>query len=431
MKRILFVDDESNMLMALRRMLRGMRQEWDMRFVTGGQEALAALEECAFDMIVTDMRMPNMDGAELLDQARRRFPRVARIVLSGYSDQEMILRAIPSTHQFLAKPSDAEAVKDAIARSLALHDMLAGDGLREAFYRLDALPCLAEAHGRLVELLKDPSATPEQVGRVVSQDVGMSAKILQLVNMPFFGVCNRVPNASQAVTMLGLDTLRALTLDLGLFSTHLDETHDARAQREFQVHCLTVAHAARRIVGEMTGDLVMIDHAFTGGMLHDLGRLALAASMPRLENETLNFAQAAGLPMCRVEEDWLGSSNRAEIGACLSSLWGLPQPITDVLAYHRLPSRHPGGGFPALTAVHVADNLDCAVIGEQTRMHGDLDMEYLETRGLIGRLEHWREDCERVHARLMENPAAFVEDKASAGSTASGTRKNKGVFPWN
>jgi HD-like signal output (HDOD) protein/ActR/RegA family two-component response regulator len=417
MKRILFVDDEANVLTALKRMLHGMREEWDMRFVTGGPEALAALDECPFDVIVTDMRMPDMDGAELLDQARRRFPCVVRIILSGYSDREMILRAVPSAHQFLAKPSDAETVKNAIARSLAMHDMLAGNGLRETFYRLDALPCLPQAHGRLVELLKNPSATPEQVGRVVSLDVGMSAKILQLVNTPFFGICNHVPGAAQAVTMLGLDTLRALTLDLGLFSTHLDETQDARAQRDFQVHCLTVAHAARRIVGEMTGNLVMTDHAFTGGMLHDMGRLALAASMPQFENETLNLAQAAGLPMWRVEKDWLGS-NHAEIGACLSSLWGLPQPITDVLAYHHLPSSHPSGGFPALTAVHVVNILDWEILDAGSRLHGELDMEYLETRGLVVNLPHWREICGRVHERFMENPAVAIEDEASGGAAA-------------
>jgi CheY-like chemotaxis protein len=74
MRRILFVDDESRILEGLQRMLRPQRQHWEMAFASSGEAALKLLEERPFDVIVSDMRMPVMDGAALLTHVRDRFP---------------------------------------------------------------------------------------------------------------------------------------------------------------------------------------------------------------------------------------------------------------------------------------------------------------------------------------------------------------------
>src|SRR6185436_12015998 len=90
-KRILFVDDESKILEGLQRMLRPMRDTWEMQFAEGSEAALADLKEQQFDVVVTDMRMPGMNGAQLLSEVRHEYPHIVRIVLSGHSDQELIL----------------------------------------------------------------------------------------------------------------------------------------------------------------------------------------------------------------------------------------------------------------------------------------------------------------------------------------------------
>jgi YesN/AraC family two-component response regulator len=86
MKRILFVDDESRVLDGLRRMLYAQRQRWEMEFALGGEAALEACEKGAFDVVVSDMRMPGMDGATLLGHIRDRYPSSARVILSGFSE---------------------------------------------------------------------------------------------------------------------------------------------------------------------------------------------------------------------------------------------------------------------------------------------------------------------------------------------------------
>src|SRR5689334_4246696 len=116
-KHILFVDDEPNVLEGLRRMLRPQRNEWNMAFVSSGEEALNELKRTPFDVLVSDMRMPKMDGMSLLSQVRAEYPHIVRIVLSGYSEYETALRAVPVANQFLMKPCDAETLKHVIERS--------------------------------------------------------------------------------------------------------------------------------------------------------------------------------------------------------------------------------------------------------------------------------------------------------------------------
>ena len=93
-RRILFVDDEPNVLQGLKRMLRGMRNEWEMSFAESGPEALETMTKEHFDVVVSDMRMPGMDGAQLLSEVKKRHPHVVRIVLSGQSDKEMVLKSV-------------------------------------------------------------------------------------------------------------------------------------------------------------------------------------------------------------------------------------------------------------------------------------------------------------------------------------------------
>ena len=127
-KRILFVDDESMVLSGLQRSLRLMRSEWEMVFAPGGNEALAAMDLQPFDIIVTDMRMPGMDGAQLLEEVQRRSPQTLRMVLSGQSDRETILRSVNPAHQFISKPCEGEELKSQVDPCLCPQGSLAKSG---------------------------------------------------------------------------------------------------------------------------------------------------------------------------------------------------------------------------------------------------------------------------------------------------------------
>ena len=129
-KTILVVDDEPNVIAGLRRMLRSQRSEWEMEFSTSAREALERMTKTSFDVIVTDMRMPGMDGAHLLSEVMKRHPNTVRIMLSGQSDQEAILQAVGPAHQFLSKPCEPDLLKSTISRACTLRAKLANESLK-------------------------------------------------------------------------------------------------------------------------------------------------------------------------------------------------------------------------------------------------------------------------------------------------------------
>lgn len=140
MKRILFVDDEKNILDGVRRMLHAARNRWEMEFATSGDAALLASKERPFDVVVTDLRMPGMNGAELLSHIRDQFPGTARIVLSGYSEPALADRAAPVAYRVLGKPCNAKELVDTIERVCTLQDLLCTPALRHIIGTITELP---------------------------------------------------------------------------------------------------------------------------------------------------------------------------------------------------------------------------------------------------------------------------------------------------
>src|SRR5690606_34045961 len=123
-RRILFVDDEPHVLDGLRDLLHKRLREWEMSFALGGQEALTLLETRPFDVVISDMRMPGIDGVTLLRLVKERYPAIARIVLSGQAERDAVVNALPVAHQFLSKPCDVEVLYAVVERACGLQGLL-------------------------------------------------------------------------------------------------------------------------------------------------------------------------------------------------------------------------------------------------------------------------------------------------------------------
>ena len=118
-KRILFVDDEPSILAGLRSVLYRDRTRWEMTFVAGSDEALIALQAARYDVVVSDMRMPGLDGANLLERVRQDFPNTGRIILSGTADKAEVDRAAASVDALLGKPCDTKTLRTTIEQLIA------------------------------------------------------------------------------------------------------------------------------------------------------------------------------------------------------------------------------------------------------------------------------------------------------------------------
>jgi HD-like signal output (HDOD) protein len=353
MRRVLFVDDELRILDGLRRMLRAQRFEWDIAFATGGEAALSLLEASPFDVIISDMRMPGMDGAKLLGQVRERYPQVVRIVLSGHTELATALRAVPVAHQFLSKPCDAGTLRVAVERACHLKALLNDEAIRRQVGALRDLPSLPRVYDALTQALSDSDPSLQKLARIVEQDVGISAKILQLVNSAFFGIAHSVTNIEHAVIYLGINTLRSLVLSLEIFRVFAPRNPlPGFSHESLQTHARLTAHIATRLpVPRHLADIAMV-----AGMLHDVGKLILAWKLPERFRQLLAQAAAEHCPLYQVEEREYGFSH-AEIGAYLLGLWGLPYVLVEAVALHHAPARVPHQGFDAVSAIQAANLL--------------------------------------------------------------------------
>ncbi|HEX4343576.1 MAG TPA: response regulator [Verrucomicrobiae bacterium] len=388
MKTLLFVDDEVKVLQGLQRQLRAMRNDWDMHFVENSAAALTFMATTPVDVIVTDMMMPGMDGSQLLTEVSRHYPHSIRIVLSGHAEREAVLRLVGPAHQYLSKPCDADELRNAIARAFALRDLHANERLKQLTTRIKTLPSLPALHQQLTAELQKDEASLERVSEIISRDMGMTTKILQLVNSAFFGLPQKINSPQEAVMYLGITTVRSLVLSLQVFSQFEKNSLPGFSLDALASHGWMTGVCARRIARMEHQENQMLDQCFLAGLLHDVGQLVLAGGLPDEYAVVLQTAHANKLPVWRAEQDHFGVTH-AEVGAYLLGLWGLPNPIIESVARHHHPSLSATPGFSAVIAVHAAD----AFAHDDDAAEHELDSAYLTKLGFGERLELWREVC--------------------------------------
>jgi putative nucleotidyltransferase with HDIG domain len=434
MRKILFVNDDHKETKGLKKMLQPMRQEWEMEFAVSGEEALNFMSKSSFDAVISDMHLRRrgisrgMDGAELLGLVRELYPETVRIILSEPLDKEMALKSVKSAHQFLMKPSSVEIIKYTIERTCNLRDLLRNETLIKTVTRIKDLPSLPSLYSMIVKEMQSPDTSPKKVGYIISQDVSMSAKILQLVNSSFFGLPRKITDPKQAAVYLGINTLKALILSVDVFSSF---TEDAELQgfslADMRKRSIMVGRLAQDIARAQTNDRKVAEEAMIAGMLHDIGKLILL-KVPRQYKKVMDFIEKSGCDQVEAEYTVMKTSH-AEMGAYLLGLWGIPDIIVEAVAFHHNPSKllenifimqnesstedlgktkskgvnlkplsieKQLSGFTILTAVHLADALlkqkDCS---SDITAHTSIDRLYLRTLNLTdtdkfsGRAEHY------------------------------------------
>lgn len=353
---ILFVDDEPNILMSLKRMLRPMREKWDMHFASSGKEALEIMAKTSMDAIVSDMRMPHMDGPELLSRVMRLYPDAVRFALSGYSDQEMVGRSIAPTHQYLTKPCEAEVLIAALEQAMSAREMVGNVEVLKKIARLGHLPVLPEAYNLITAELAKGEPSPKVVGDIVARDLGLSANILKLVNSAYFGLSMHITSPHQAVIVLGTGVLRSVILSL-----HVFQTFPVEGPRSFSLpllwnHCLRTSAIARTICQLENLDNTAREHACTAALLHDVGKLLLDVRCPEECTRVYEVVRADNRRVVDVEAELLGVTH-AEVGAYLLGLWGMPSQVVRAVARHHAAEPEPGP-FGAVEVAYFANLLE-------------------------------------------------------------------------
>jgi putative nucleotidyltransferase with HDIG domain len=428
-RRILFVDDQPEVLRGLKRALETMRHKWDIEFAVSGEEALNLMSKSHFAVVVSDMRMPEMDGVELLNVVMERNPEVVRIILSGHSDRELVLRSVRCAHQFLAKPCNIETISYTIERACKLRDLLRSETLRKIVAGIKNLPSLPKLYSLIMSEMQSPDTSLKKVGYIISQDVAMSAKILQIVNSAFFGLPQKIVDPQQAAVYLGIDTLKALILSIHVFSSFKEDSEFFWfSLADMQKRSIMVGRLARDIARAEMADGKVVEEALIAGILHDIGRVIML-KIPDHCRMVMDYIERTGCDLVDAEYTVMKTSH-AELGAYLLGLWGIPGNVVEAVAFHHNPSKlleemfimpsessnkdtgkiKPSDKdsktrpdkkllkeFTALTAVHVANSL---LMQESSSpditVFPYVDMHYLRKLNLTDKLPEWMECCEKI-----------------------------------
>lgn len=392
MKNILFVDDDEQFLDGIRALFR-RRKGWNLFYAANAREALDILSREQFDVVVADMRMPGMNGAELLAEVQNLQPSAVRLILSGYSELRSSFRAAKSAHQFLSKPCCFEDLVAVIERVIRLQRVLVDPGVRETVSRVGSLPALPDVYLLILKELRKPEPSIQLLGDLVTRDVGISATLLKLVNSSFFGFFQHVANPRRAVTLLGTETLKGLILGAHLLSD-LDIARLAPfALDTLWPHSMRVAACARAIAAlEGVGKDVQ-EHCWCAGLLHDIGKLVLATEYGDGYLKVRDALRACG-SLLEAERAALGSTH-ADVGGFLLGLWGVGEEVVEAVFDHHAPGRSGVAGFHPAGAVHVADALVHELDGKDG-VFAALDREWLRDQNMEDRLEAWTEACGNI-----------------------------------
>ena len=394
MKRVLFVDDDPAVLDGIRRVVSRQEAPWEVAFATDGEKALSLLEASPYDVVVSDIAMPGMDGPALLKTICEKYPAVVRIILSGQADMEAALRAVPVAHQFLLKPCEPDMLRIAIERATSLSDILSNKLLASMVGSVKDLPILPRTYLALRQSLANPNVSIKDIVRIVEQDLAISAKILQLVNSAFFGLPREISTLQTAVSFLGTQIVQNLVLSAEVF--HVFEK--ATPIKGFSFEDL---HMHSQLVAKIAGRIPANSHvhgaAIVAALLHDMGKLVLAVRSPKHFERAVQGAIDEKLPLHVVEEQLIGVSH-AEVGAYLLGIWGLPTPVVEAVAQHHHPQRIPHDTLDAIAIVHIANYL-----AHEHPVHPPIgpvlvnqppDPAYLEAIGVTQFIPEWTELAE-------------------------------------
>jgi len=384
--RILFVDDDAMILRGLRRSVDEFSEEWEVDFALSGQEALNKLVQHPFDAVVADMHMPGMDGIQLLNTVSRQMPEVMRFVFSGNTNDVQIMKSTRLVHQMIPKPSDMGKIYGIVERACRLRDMLSDPHLLRVITGIKTLPSVPLLYNKLVKELQSEDASSQVVGDIIAQDAAMTAKILQLVNSAFFGLSDNVSSPQRAVTLLGLNTIKALVLGIQVFSEFQGRKGLPVSVDTIWKHSLRVSSLALSIAKQINLSPQEREDVCVAGVLHDIGIL-LYFKIPYLTPRS--FFPRNDLISTEAEYQVLGTSH-AEMGGYLLGIWGLPITIVEAVGFHHTPWQQISTNTSIVDVLYVANGLLNMCLHEKEVAYANyLDMDYMRQNGLSVYLDEW------------------------------------------
>jgi len=354
--KVLFVDDQEILLKAVERVVKRQTKNWQVQLAVSGNEAIEHLKGGHFDVVVTDMRMPGMDGVELLEHVKEHYPNIIRIILSGYSKNERTITAVRVAHQYFIKPFSTHELIEALELTHSLYKRIRNPGLQGIIASIDRLPTPKRVYYEIQEAIQNPHTTVEQIAAIISKDTGITGKLLQVVNSAFFGQSRRIECIENAVTVLGVEAIRSLVLIAGIASDHKEMLNGIISINLYSQHCFEVGTLAKNIAHKLHKSQKDQNTLFTIGLLHDVGKLVILKKYAETYTEN-GWREDPFTTKVHITQIEKLADDHSGIGAALVALWGLPARIVNTIAYYEHPESVEIEDHQYTLILHLADGI--------------------------------------------------------------------------
>lgn len=382
---ILFVDDEPKVIRGLVRAVKMSNASWRVQLATSGKEALQLLDNHPVNIIVSDLRMPEMDGAEFLVRAYQKHPHTLRFVLSGYAQEDLFLKTSGYAHRFLAKPCDTRQLLDAIRQVIATERVMRN---KEVAFLVNETRELHVDNGplqSLLEITNDPECNLDDLRDPIAAMPTVHALLLHLANTGFFGGCGLVESMDEALQMLGLDFVRSLVI-LEAAKNRCNVSPRLKLYMDSIIkHSVDCSQIATRLRSQIKQAKIL--QALTSvALLHDLGKLVLLLRKKESYAELCDASIRLSRPLWQLEREHYGCDH-AMVGAYLLQLWGLPEPLVRSVAGHHDPRPFSSSDACLVSLLHLVNALAHQNDRAPRYCGGKLDSGWIDKLGLSADLD--------------------------------------------
>ena len=229
--------------------------------------------------------------------------------------------------------------------------MMSPEEIKEKVQTIIQLPALPTIAMEVVEMVDNPKTSASTLGKLISTDQALTAKVLKIANSPFYGFPKKISTIDFAIIVLGYDALKEIVISISLVSSLQKKSDTYFDAKSFWDHSIASGVLARRLARDL--GYRVSGEVFVGGLLHDMG---ISVIHRYFRNEYKRITEIAGetdLTFIEAEESVLGVTH-AEVGGWLAERWNLPDHLVEAIAHHHTPGKAERN-MELVSLIHVAD----------------------------------------------------------------------------
>lgn len=327
MKRILCVDDEVEILRSLKRAF--ILSDYEIFVASSAEEAFIIMRDNEIDMIISDMRMPIVDGYKFLSQVKMLYPDIIRIMLSGYSDEKLIIKAVQENivKSYIFKPWENKLLLGTVEKIFKLQDDMKDKNIDKIVGKFHDIPTISRSYKSIKESIEE-DLDFDIIAELIERDSAITAKILRIANSAFYGI--NTADIKKAITYLGMNNIRDIVMSTSIFESFERDYKAKEIYKKIWKHSFLtnkiMGYIYREVMKKAPSEIYM-----TAGLMHNIGVIPF---LQKFEKEMMSIFEDEyrEKKLISLEEEKMGVNHR-ELGAYLLQWWGFPYPVVEATMY--------------------------------------------------------------------------------------------------